>query len=258
MGKTMRAEIITIGDELLIGQVVDTNSAYIAQQLNEHGVELYEILSVHDEATHIKQALDRAFQQADVIITTGGLGPTKDDITKQVLCDYFHTTLIPNAEVEQFIRQRYASRPEVLNKLTATQWLVPQNATILPNRVGTAPIMQWTVNGKMLFCMPGVPSEMKIAMQEQVLPRLHSDQQIFHRHIEVHDIPESALAIALEDFENNLPQGMHLAYLPTPEKHLIRLRLSSYGSCTEQQVNDQFKKILKNLQDSHIIYTFVR
>ena len=252
----MRAEIITIGDELLIGQVVDTNSAWMAQRLNEVGVELYEIVSVHDDADHIKRALKDAFERADIILTTGGLGPTKDDITKNVLCDYFHTTLVENEQVKNFILDRYKDRPQVLNRLTATQWMVPASATILPNRVGSAPIMEWEKDGKLLFCLPGVPSEMKVAMDEQVLPRLHSDKRIIHRHVEVHDIPESALAIVLEEWENSLPKGLCLAYLPTPEKRLIKLRLSSYGDITEAEVDKEYKKLIKNLQDSKIICTF--
>ena len=126
----MRAEIITIGDELLIGQVVDTNSAWMAERLNEYGIELYQITSVHDERTAIIKALDEAFGRVDIVLTTGGLGPTKDDITKQVLCDYFGTHLIESASVRAHIYDLYKDRPDVLNRLTATQWLVPETATI--------------------------------------------------------------------------------------------------------------------------------
>ena len=137
----MRAEIITIGDELLIGQVVDTNSAWMAERLNEVGISLHQITSVHDNREHILKALDEAFSRADIVLTTGGLGPTKDDITKHVLCEYFHTTLVEDPTVREHIHNLYKERPEVLNRLTATQWLVPASATILPNRVGSAPIM---------------------------------------------------------------------------------------------------------------------
>ena len=239
----MRAEIITIGDELLIGQVVDTNSAWMAQRLNETGVELYEIVSVHDDKRQIMEALDTAFRHADVVITTGGLGPTKDDITKQVLCEYFHTTLVPNREVEEHVKELYKNRPEVLNRLTATQWLVPENAQILPNRVGSAPLMYWPNNGHALFCLPGVPREMEVAMTEQVLPRLHSDTEIIHRMLTVSGIPESALAIELEEWESQLPEGMKLAYLPQPDKRQINLRLSSYGACSAQKVDEEFAKL---------------
>ena len=137
----MKAEIITIGDELLIGQVVDTNSAWMAERLNEVGIELYQITSVHDNREHILKALDDAFSRADIVLTTGGLGPTKDDITKHVMCEYFDTTLVEDPHVRAHIHELYKERPEVLNRLTATQWLVPESATILPNRVGSAPIM---------------------------------------------------------------------------------------------------------------------
>ena len=124
----MRAEIITIGDELLIGQVVDTNSAWMAERLNECGIELFQVTSVHDNREHIIAALDEAFGRADIVLTTGGLGPTKDDITKHVLCEYFGTQLIEDAHVRAHIRELYKERPDVLNRLTATQWLVPECA----------------------------------------------------------------------------------------------------------------------------------
>ena len=180
----MKAEIITIGDELLIGQVVDTNSAWMAERLNEAGIELYQITSVHDDREHILKALDEAFSRTDIVLTTGGLGPTKDDITKHVMCEYFGTSLVEDPHVRAHIHELYKERPEVLNRLTATQWLVPASATILPNRVGSAPIMvfEYEVEGerlkvrgeekKMLNAKPGVPHEMKITMTEQVLPFL--------------------------------------------------------------------------------------
>ena len=244
----MRAEIITIGDELLIGQVVDTNSAWMAEKLNENGIELFQITSVHDDREHIIAALNEAFNRADIVLTTGGLGPTKDDITKHVLCDYFHTHLIENASVRAHIQALYADRPDVLNRLTATQWLVPENAVILPNRVGSAPLMVWHHNDKLLACMPGVPYEMKIAMEEQILPYIVSTSlrnsvstKIIHKTLQVTGIPESALAILLEDFENAMPAGLHLAYLP--KDGVIRLRLSSYGDLTEAEMNTYFEQL---------------
>lgn len=233
----MQAEIITIGDELLIGQVVDTNSAFMAQQLNSVGVEVERVVSVHDDAEQIAQALDDALTRADIVITTGGLGPTKDDITKHVLCNYFHTRLVPNADVEANIRRIYADRPQVLNRLTETQWLVPENCRVLQNRVGSAPLMYWHLDdGRQVFCLPGVPYEMEIAIREQILPVIKSQIsnlkfQINHRTILVSGIPESSLAIVLEDWENALPEGLHLAYLP--KDGTIRLRLSGYGVPTE-------------------------
>ena len=160
----MQAEIITIGDELLIGQVVDTNSAWMAERLNECGIELFQVTSVHDNREHIIAALDEAFGRADIVLTTGGLGPTKDDITKHVLCEYFGTHLIEDMRVRAHIRELYKERPDVLNRLTATQWLVPESAEILPNRVGSAPLMIFHKGEKLLASMPGEPYEMKIAM----------------------------------------------------------------------------------------------
>ena len=208
----MRAEIITIGDELLIGQVVDTNSAWMAQKLNENGIELFQITSVHDDREHIINALNEAFGRADIVLTTGGLGPTKDDITKQVLCEYFDTQLIEDTSVRAHIHELYKERPDVLNRLTATQWLVPQNAEILPNRVGSAPLMIFHKEDKILACMPGVPYEMKIAMEEQILPYISQFKiqnlkfKIIHKTLQVTGIPESSWAILLEEYENPKPE----------------------------------------------------
>ena len=276
----MRAEIITIGDELLIGQVVDTNSAWMAQRLNEVGISLYQITSVHDDREHILKALDEAFSRADIVLTTGGLGPTKDDITKHVMCEYFGTQLVEDLQVRTHIHELYKDRPEALNRLTATQWLVPASATILPNRVGSAPIMVFEQNttgeadlqrsdlpstaqrSKYLIALPGVPHEMKIAMTEQVLPYLattgeadlqRSDllstaqRSIIHRTILVSGIPESKLAILIEDWENALPSSIHLAYLP--KDGTIRLRLSSYGEATETEIQSHIDTLLPLISD---------
>ena len=258
----MRAEIITIGDELLIGQVVDTNSAWMAERLNEVGIALHQITSVHDDRQHILTAIDEAFSRADIVFTTGGLGPTKDDITKNILCEYFGTTLVEDKQVREHIYELYKDRPDALNRLTATQWLVPQAAEILPNRVGSAPIMvlekeakgeRLKAKGKVLIAMPGVPHEMKIAMTEQVIPyigRLCGEvmrREIIHRTILVHGIPESKLAILIEGWENALPVSMHLAYLP--KDGLIRLRLSSYGEATVEQLQMQIDTLLPLIKD---------
>ena len=281
----MRAEIITIGDELLIGQVVDTNSAWMAQRLNEVGISLYQITSVHDNCEHILKALDEAFSRADIVLTTGGLGPTKDDITKHVMCEYFGTTLVEDPQVRAHIHDLYKDRPEALNRLTATQWLVPQTATILTNRVGSAPIMVFEYKSKVesrkskvneiseavstdsqystldiqhpkyLIAMPGVPHEMKIAITEQVLPYLRlkvrgerrEAMDIVHKTILVHGIPESKLAILIEDWENALPSSIHLAYLP--KDGIIRLRLSSYGEATEAEIQSHIDTLLPLISD---------
>ncbi|MBQ7631813.1 MAG: CinA family nicotinamide mononucleotide deamidase-related protein [Paludibacteraceae bacterium] len=255
----MRAEIITIGDELLIGQVVDTNSAWMAQKLNEIGVELYRITSVHDEGEQIISALDKAFDEVDIVLTTGGLGPTKDDITKHVLCDYFGTHLIEDTRVRSHIESLYANRPDVLNRLTATQWMVPKAADILPNRVGSAPLMIFHHGTQILASMPGVPYEMEIAMEEQILPYLqqsvisHQHSAILHRTLQVTGIPESKLAILLEDYENAMPKGLHLAYLP--KDGLIRLRLSSYGEMSEQEMEIWFEQLKEAVKDFLIAET---
>ena len=247
----MRAEIITIGDELLIGQVVDTNSAWMAERLNEIGIELYQITSIHDQREQIITALDEAFGRADIVLTTGGLGPTNDDITKHVLCEYFGTHLIEDERVRAHIYDLYRERPDVLNKLTATQWLVPEDAEILENRVGSAPLMVFHHGKQLLASMPGVPYEMKIAMEEQILPYIgRQTTSIIHKTLQVSGIPESALAILLEKYEASMPQELHLAYLP--KDGIIRLRLSCYGEMSETEVNKWFEE-LKSLVADHLI-----
>lgn len=270
----MKAEIITIGDELLIGQVVDTNSAWMAERLNEIGIALHQITSVHDDRQHILTAMEEAFSRADIVLTTGGLGPTKDDITKHVMCEYFHTTLVEDPRVREHIHILYQERPDVLNRLTATQWMVPACATILPNRVGSAPIMVFEAKGdeargegkKLLIAMPGVPHEMQIAMTEQVIPyirlkvkgdeargeRLEVKGEIIHRTLMLHGIPESTLAIRIEEWENALPSYMHLAYLP--KDGMIRLRLSSYGEATAEEMNQQIE-LLRPLISDYLLAT---
>ena len=266
----MKAEIITIGDELLIGQVVDTNSAWMAQRLNEAGISLHQVTSVHDDRQHILRALDEAFSRADLVLTTGGLGPTKDDITKHVLCEYFHTTLVEDPIVREHIHALYKERPDVLNRLTATQWLVPQLATILTNRVGSAPIMVFEKNKngtfktsetlspqetQFLVAMPGVPYEMQVAMQEQVMPYIEAIRrlgdkvrgEVIHRTILLAGIPESTLAIRIEAWEDALPKTMHLAYLP--KDGTIRLRLSSYGEATAEEMDKQIAALLPLIND---------
>lgn len=245
-----QAEIITIGDELLIGQVVDTNSAWMATRLNEWGYEVKSIVSVHDDAEQIRAALREAEQQVDVVLLTGGLGPTKDDITKHTLCEYFHTRLTYRPEIREHLEQLYASRPEVLNRLTDTQCLFPENATLIWNRVGSAQVMCWQREGKTIVSMPGVPYEMMWAMEHgvgEVLRGLTADAgTIVHRTIQVYGIPESALALKIESWEDALPEAMHLAYLP--KDGVIRLRLSGYGVAPEE-VEAEIRKLLPILGD---------
>ena len=252
----MLAHIITIGDELLIGQVVDTNSAFICQELNNHNIVVDEVVSVHDDRQQIVSALDNAMQRADLVLLTGGLGPTKDDITKLTLARYFGGELVENDEVRQHIFELYSSRPQVFNSLTATQWLVPQNAIILPNRVGSAPLMVWMRHvGKrevIVASMPGVPYEMEIAMREQVVPFVEAHRTltnaIVHRHVMVYGIPESTLALQIAQWEAALPETMHLAYLP--KDGIVRLRLSSYGEASAAQLDERVSALLPLLGDA--------
>ena len=253
---------------------MDTNSAWMAQRLNEAGIALHQITSVHDDRQHILMALDEAFSRADIVFTTGGLGPTKDDITKHVLCEYFGTTLVEDPHVRAHIHELYKERPEVLNRLTATQWLVPQSATILPNRVGSAPIMLFekicsplgrSLNSseaftKRLISLPGVPYEMQVAMTEQVLPYIEAKrrlgdkarEEVIHRTILLAGIPESTLAIRIEDWEDALPQTMHLAYLP--KDGTIRLRLSTYGETPAEEMDAQIAALLPLIADYVIAF----
>ena len=238
----MKAEIITIGDELLIGQVVDTNSAWMAQRLNEGGIALHQITSVHDDRQHILTAIEEAFSRADIVLTTGGLGPTKDDITKHVMCEYFHTTLVEDPRVREHIHILYQERPDVLNRLTATQWMVPASATILPNRVGSAPIMVFEKRGKRL----------EVKGDEARGESVEVKGEIIHRTLMLHGIPESTLAIRIEEWENALPSYMHLAYLP--KDGMIRLRLSSYGEATAEEMNQQID-LLRPLISDYLLAT---
>lgn len=262
--KHILAEIITIGDELLIGQVVNTNASWMAQVLNHAGITVVQVTTVRDDRQAIWNAVSAAMARVDLVLTTGGLGPTKDDITKTVLCDFFHTRLVEDLRVRAHVHALYRNRPEVLNSLTATQWLVPSHATILENRVGSAPIMVFEKTdsrihksaSRLLISMPGVPHEMQIAMNEQVLPYLREHlalaDNIIHRTIVVYGIPESSLALRIEKWEKALPSSMHLAYLP--KQGVVRLRLSSYGEATAQQVDEQISQLLPLISD-HLIAT---
>ena len=255
------AEIISIGDELLIGQVVNTNASWMAQVLNAAGITVVQVTTVRDDRRAITEAVTNALRRADIVLTTGGLGPTKDDITKTVLCELFNTRLVEDSRVHEHVLNLYRNRPDVLNRLTATQWLVPESATILPNRVGSAPIMAFeqpdeTEQGKLLVSMPGVPYEMQVAMTEQVLPYVQQhfslSAQVIHRTVVVCGIPESTLALRIEQWENALPPTIHLAYLP--KQGVVRLRLSSYGAATAEEVEQQIDKLLP-LIAAHVLAT---
>lgn len=227
----MLAEIITIGDEILIGQIVDTNSAYIAAELNKIGVQVVQITSVQDEKNHILESLTNAEKRADIVLLTGGLGPTKDDITKNTLCEYFEDTLVLNEKALQNVKELFEKHlNRTPNQQNLLQAQLPSKAIPLENKFGTAPGMWIENNNTVFISMPGVPYEMKGLMQNEVLPRL---QKKFKRPIIVHKtilttgMGESAIAEIIEDFENKLPLDIKLAYLPSLGR--VRLRLSTKG-----------------------------
>ncbi|MEJ2585563.1 MAG: competence/damage-inducible protein A [Robiginitalea sp.] len=250
----MLAEIVTIGDEILIGQVVDTNSAYLASELHKIGVSVYQITSVQDERDHILQALEEAEARADIVLLTGGLGPTKDDITKHTLCEYFDDHLVVNKEVLAHIEhlfQTYISTP--ISDLNRRQAEVPSRATVLHNAYGTAPGM-WLQGKKAVFVsMPGVPFEMKQLFQEQVRPRITATftrPVLLHRTLITYGLGESAIAERLTEWEDALPAHMKLAYLPNLGK--VRLRVSIRGSdlrSLEQELEQQVGTLKSHISD---------
>ncbi|WP_044399397.1 CinA family nicotinamide mononucleotide deamidase-related protein [Lacinutrix sp. Hel_I_90] len=250
----MQAEIITIGDEILIGQIVDTNSAYIGKALNSIGVSVYQITSIQDDKQHILKALAEAEANADIIIVTGGLGPTKDDITKHTITEYFDDTLVRNAEVTENIERLwrdYVKKP--LQQVNLDQALIPSKSIALMNTVGSAPGM-WLEKGEKVFIsMPGVPFEMKLLMEHEVLPKLkikYKRPYILHKTLQTYGMGESMIAAIIEDWENHLPDFIKLAYLPNLGK--VRLRLSAKGF--DQQVitiemEKQIQTVLPLLKD---------
>ena len=227
----MKAEIITIGDELLIGQTIDTNSAWLASEINKIGFEIYQITSVSDKKDRIIKALRDAEGRSDVVLITGGLGPTSDDITKPVLCEFFNTRLVPNKEVLDMIKGILSRRGLSLNENNRKQAEVPESCLILPNGAGTAPGMWFEQGGSVFISMPGVPLEMKHIATEHVIPALRKrfvSQTILHRNIMTYGTFEARLAEILTDFEQNMPDSVKLAYLPS--YGVIKLRLTSSGN----------------------------
>jgi len=246
----MTAEIITIGDEILIGQIVDTNSAYISEKLNAIGVRVGEIVSVSDNRAHILDTLKQASLRADILILTGGLGPTKDDITKHILAEFtgakdwvLHQPSL--AVVEEIITRRGLP----MNELNRWQAMLPDTCEVLLNRLGTAPGMWFNYRGKVIVSMPGVPFEMQYIMQEVVekLKTVFQLPPIYHKTITTYGIPESLLAERLASWEEKLPPHIKLAYLPNPQTG-VRLRFSVYepDSETANEVARQIEK-LQNL-----------
>lgn len=245
----MLAEIITIGDEILIGQIVDTNSAFIAKELNKIGVAVYQITSVQDEREHILQALEDAKKRVQIVIVTGGLGPTKDDITKHVFCEFFNDTLISDEGVLQHVEELFAkyitSTP--ISDINRKQALVPSKATVLKNEYGTAPGM-WMLSGETVFVsLPGVPFEMQNLMKNAVIPKITSEFKrpyIFHKTLVTYGLGESAIAAKIEDWENRLPSFIKLAYLPSLGR--VGLRLSAKGAdqkLLEETIEIEMKKL---------------
>ncbi len=224
----MKVAVIAIGDELLIGQVTDTNSGEIARRITPLGWSLSSTQIVHDNEASIITAIDRAFGEADIVITTGGLGPTKDDITKHTLCRYFGGELVHDPATYENVKQIFASRGLTMNDLTAMQAMVPSTCNVIQNQVGTAPITWWQRDDKKaLVSMPGVPFETIHMLDAAVIPMLRSmfppTESIEHRTTVVAGISESQLAIDIAQFEDSLPTYLHLAYLP--KDSIVRLRI---------------------------------
>ncbi len=234
----MLAEIITIGDEILIGQTIDTNSAWLGKELNNRGVDVIQISSINDNEQSIINALDLARKRADLILITGGLGPTKDDITKATLAKYFNTTLVENKNVAKNVEKifkKVGRKVLVVNKLQA---MVPANCTVINNIKGTAPGMLFNIDNKIIVSMPGVPYEMKAIMSSGIFPLIETklDTTIIHRTISIIDIPESHLSEMISKIEASLPSYLKLAYLP--HLNIVRLRLTGKSSTlTSQDIN---------------------
>jgi nicotinamide-nucleotide amidase len=243
----MKASVITIGDELLIGQTIDTNSAFIGSEMSNLGFDVHRITSIHDRREDILNALQEASGKSDVVLITGGLGPTSDDITKQTLCEFFNTRLVINNEVLEMIRQMMARRNFAMNENNRKQAEVPESCRVLNNHTGTAPGMWFEKENTIFVSMPGVPHEMKHIMTEHVLPDLKkrfTSQVIIHRNIMTYGTFEARLAEILTDFEAAIPANIKLAYLPSAG--VIKLRLTGTGQNyheLEKQINEQVSKL---------------
>lgn len=253
----MEVEIITIGDELLIGQVIDTNSAWMGEKLGDEGFRVVRRTTVGDVEADMLDAFDAALKRAPVVLVTGGIGPTKDDITKKTLCRFFGCGLHFSEEVFRTIEAVYCRSGRPMNELTRTQAWVPDACRVIQNQAGTAPCTWFEREGRVLVSMPGVPSEMKWLMTHEVIPRLRAffDQDLFirHRTCWVSGFTESALAIHLADFESALPDFVKLAYLPQPG--IIRLRLSVYAAQEElaRETLNALSARLRERLEEHIL-----
>lgn len=249
----MLAEIITIGDEILIGQIVDTNSAWMARKLNDIGIRIKQISSVSDDKEHILNAFKEAAERADIILITGGLGPTKDDITKKTIADYFGVPLVENADALDNVAKIFARFKRPLLDVNRAQALVPQNCEVILNKNGTAPGMWFNEKDKIYVCMPGVPHEMMYMMEGDVIPKLKATftlPAIVHKTILTVGEGESFLAERIADIEDSLPAHIKLAYLPKLGQ--VRLRLSGYGeneTALKAEVETYAQKIVARVAD---------
>jgi nicotinamide-nucleotide amidase len=244
----MKAAIVTIGDEILIGQIVDTNSSYIAKALDKIGIATYEMMSISDDKQHILDTFHLLQNKVDIVIVTGGLGPTKDDITKKTFCDYFKDTLVENdavlIHVKSIIEGIY-KRP--ITQINRDQALVPTKAKVLFNQAGTAPGMWMEKENTVFISLPGVPYEMKYLIDNEVIPNLVQKFErpyIVHQTIMTYGRGESMIAEQIEDWENNLPDFIKLAYLPSPGK--VRLRLTARGTneiILKNEIKNQVEKL---------------
>jgi nicotinamide-nucleotide amidase len=243
----MKAAIITIGDELLIGQTINTNAAWMGAELSKSGFDVMRITSVHDRREDILNALGEAAGKTEVVLITGGLGPTSDDITKPVLCEFFNTHLVLNEEVLRMVEEMMTLRNFPMNDKNRRQAEVPESCLVLKNEAGTAPVMWFEKYDTIYISMPGVPNEMKHLMSEIVLPELNkrfTSQIIIHRNIMVYGIGESLLSDHLTDFEAGLPESIKLAYLPA--FGITKLRLTATGTNHDylsNLLNDQAGKM---------------
>lgn len=250
----MNATIVTIGDEILIGQILDTNSRYISRALNAHGIVVSERTSIGDNRRQIVETLDRALSQSEIVIITGGLGPTKDDITKHTLCEYFGSTLRYDEVEAEHIRTLLARRNIEFNDLNRCQAMVPECCTILHNSHGTAPGMWFEREGRVVVSLPGVPFEMQHLIDEEVVPRLKERfelREIVHRTMITFGIAESILAERISEWEEGLPEYLHLAYLPAP--NVVRLRLSAYeveGKEVRREIEQRFDALRTIIPDN--------
>lgn len=243
----MNAIIITIGDEILMGQILDTNSQYIARRLTEIGVEVIEELSIPDKRDEIYDSVDYAMQEADLILVTGGLGPTKDDVTKKVLAEYFGSRLVFNPQAMEWLEELLRNRNLPMNENNKSQAYLPDNCRILRNFKGTASGMWFERGWKSLISMPGVPFEMEHLMDKYVIPDLkarYPHLQLEYRMLKVYDVPESQLAQHLENWEDALKDGIKLAYLPSPG--MVRLRVTAKGEAVKH-LDETYESLKKEL-----------